>query len=404
MSAVTNAIAKLTNIEMWDSVRKFSPTFASHTSEATKELFTEAGFSELTSVDNTILNDFFRLSIRVSLNLINISSARDPLADKGFGEAYQLPYGGIIQRMAVDSIKPINPAYKNLRDGQSVDPFIVRKPKISERFYKQNFDYQSFITMQNFNLKQAFISEYGVSELVAGIMQGLENGWIIQKYTNKLEVLNAALSDENIKDNQLVGIDYTGNWTKEELTAFIQKAMDIVSMMVSVAQTSAFNMAGFSSVQDKTRLKLLIRSGYTNALRVQTLAGTYNPEQLDIGIDVIEVENFGGIKYQLTGGTPLFPAYNAYGEEIGLNEQEDQLVATHQITDPDVVAIDPNADIVAIIADKGFIFETYQNEYTVETIHNPRGLYDNYFASAPNNAIHYDRNYNFVVFKKAKKN
>ena len=401
MSAVTQAISKLTNIELWNAVRKYSPSFASHTAKATKDLFTEAGFAELTRVDNTILNDFLRLSVRVALQQVNISQARDPLADSGFGESYDNPWGAINQRIAVDSIKPVNPAYKNLQDGQSIDPFVVRKPKTSERFYQQNFDYQSFITMQDFNIKQVFISEYGVSELVAGIMQGLENGWIIQKYTNKLEVLNAALNDNQIKETQVVGVDYSGTWTDAELKAFIQTVMDTVSMMTISAQTSAFNMAGFASVQDKSRLKLLIRAGYTNALRVQTLAGTFNPDQLNTGVDIIEVENFGGIKYQLKGGAALYPAYNQFGEEIGLNEQENQLEATHQKTDADVVAVDPNADIVAILADKGFMFETYQNEYSVETIRNPRGKYDNYFASAPNNGIHYDRNYNFVVFKKA---
>ena len=84
-----------------------------------------------------------------------------------------------------------------------------------------------------------------------------------------------------------------------------------------------------------------------------------------------------------------------------MNEQEKQLVATHQTNDPDVVAIDPNKDVVAILADKGFMFETYQNNYNVEDIRNPRGKFENMFADAANNSIHYDRNYNFVVYKKA---
>lgn len=398
-AAVLAAIPKISNVDLWNAVRKYSPTFASHTAEATKDLFTERGFAELTNPDAKILNEFFQLSIRVALQQVNISHAQDPLAEAGFGEAYEQPFGGITQRMAVNSIKPVNPAYKNLQDGQSVDPFIVRKPEMNERFYEMNFDYQSFITLQDFNLKQIFISEYGVSELVAGVMEGLQNGWTIQRYTNKLQVLNAALNDPELKSTQQIGVDYAGEWTDESLKAFLLVVMNIVTMMTVSAQSSAFNMRGFSSTQDKSRLKLLIRAGYGNALRVQTLAGTFNPEMLNLGVDVVEVEHFGGITYQLSGGTPLYPAYNSLGEMIGLNEAEDQTTATHQPGDADVVAIDPNADVVAILADRGFVFETMQNEYRVETIHNPRGLYDNYWASAPNNGIHYDRLYNFVVFK-----
>ena len=392
------AIAKISNADLWNAVRKFSPTFRSHTAEATAELFTEKGFAQITNPDAKILNEFFQLSIRVALQQVNISHAKDPLAEAGFGEAYDQPFGGITQRMAVNSIKPINPAYKNLQDGQSVDPFIVRKPTMSERFYDQNFDYQSVITLQDFNLKQVFISEYGVSELVAGVMEGLQNGWTIQRYANKLEVLNAAINDAQLKATQKVTVDYTGTWTDAELKEFILAVMNVITSMTVSAQTSAFNMAGFASTQDKGRLKLLVRAGYNNALRVQTLVGAFNPDQLNLGIDVVEVEHFGGITYQTSAGAALYPVYSAYGEEIGHATTSGAQAAEYQTDSPDVVAIDPNADVLAVLADSGFMFETMQNEYRVETIHNPRGLYDNYWASAPNNGIHYDRVYNFVVF------
>lgn len=395
----TRAIARMTNAELWNAVRKESPTFASHTAEATADLFTEKGFAQLTNPDARILNEFFQLSIRVALQEVNISHAKDPLAEAGFGVAYDQPYGGITQRMAVNSIKPVNAAYNKLEDGKSVDPFIVRKPTMNERFFDMNFDYQSYVTLQDFNLKQVFISEYGVAELVAGVMEGLQNGWTIQRYTNKLQVLNAALKDTNLKPTQIQQIDYSGTWTNDELQAFILHVMDVVTSLSVTAQTSAYNMLGFASTQDKSRLKLLIRAGYKNALKVKTLAGTFNPDQLNLDIDTIEVEHFGGIEYQLQDGTKLYPAYSPEGEEIGLNTVEGSTTATYQPNSPDVVAVDTNADVVAILADYGFMFETMQNEYRVETIHNPRGLYDNYWASAPRNGIHYDRLYNFIVFK-----
>lgn len=398
-NTMTRAIAKLTNAELWNACRKASPTFASHTAEATKDLFTEKGYKELTNPNTSILNEFFQLSIRVALNVINISHAKDPLADAGFGESYDQPFGGITQRMAIESIKPVNPAF-NLVDGQSVDPYIVRKPKMAERFYDANFDYQSFITMQNFNLKQVFISEYGVSELVAGVMEGLQNGWTIQRYTNKLEVINAGLNDVSLQDTQLVEIDYT-NGTDEELKNFILVVKNIITAMTVSAQTSAFNAAGFATTQDKSRLKLLVRAGLKNNLDVKTLVGAFNPEYLNMGVDIIEVEHFGGIYYQLKADkSRLYPVYNSLGEEIGLAKEDGASAAAYTKTSPEVEAVDPNANVFAVLADKGWLFETIQNEYTVESIHNPRGLYDNMFASAPNNGIHYDRYYTFVAFIK----
>lgn len=392
------AIAKISNRELWDAVRKYSPTFRSHTAEATAELFTAKGFAQLTNPDAKILNEFLQLSIRVALQQVNISHAKDPLAEAGFGEAYDQPFGGITQRMAVNSIKPVSPAYRDLQDGQSVDPFVVRKPAMSERFYDANFDYQSYITLQDFNLKQVFISDYGVSELVAGVMEGLQNGWTIQRYANKLAVLNAAINDTALKPTQTITIDHSGTWTDADLKSFILSVKNVITSMSVTAQTSAYNMAGFASTQDKSRLKLLIRAGFKNALAVETLVGAFNPDQLSLGVDVIEIENFGGITYQTSAGAALYPVYSPAGEMIGLATTQGAQAAEYQTDSADVVSIDPNADVIAVLADQGFVFETLQNDYRVEAIHNPRGLYDNYWASAPNNGIHYDRVYNMVRF------
>ena len=63
----------------------------------------------------------------------------------------------------------------------------------------------------------------------------------------------------------------------------------------------------------------------------------------------------------------------------------------------DVVYLDPNSSVMAVIADKGAVFTSRQNGYTVEPQRNARGLYTNYFASSPNNTVAYDPLYNFVV-------
>lgn len=395
------AVAKMTNIELWNAARKESQTFESHTAEATKDTFTDAGFAAITRDGLGTLNEFFQLTLRIVLTRINISEARDPLADRGFGEVENVDRGGFTQRISFTSTLPVSPAFHDLQDGQSIDPYVIRKPKVNERFYGQNFDYQNFITLQDFNIKQIFLSNYGFSDMAVGILKGMANGWTIQKYVNKLETLNAALNDPNIKSSQIIGVSYDDTWTDDSLKDFIQTVLDVIDTMTIPAQSSQYNSYSFESIQETGRLKLLIRPGYKNALRVRTLVGAFNKEELNLGIDVIQVENFGGIYYETTAGVRLYPAYGKYGEVIGLNEQEKQNVATHQKTDADVRAVDPNADVVAILADKAFLFETIQNEYRVEAIHNPRGLYNNYWASAPNNGIHYDSLYNFVVFKKA---
>lgn len=395
-------MAKITNVELWNAIRAKYPTFASHTAEATKAMFTEQGFEALKQLPENPLNEFFGLLLRVYLQQVNISHAKDNLEDKGFGEYYDNPRGGFIQRMAINSIKPINPAYKGLQDGDAPNPFVVRKPTVTERFFKQNFDYASFVTIpDDFQMKQIFISEFGFDEFMAGIMEGLRNGYVIQVYENKLEVLNAAINSETypLQDTQQYTMEVTdaANMTDEELRNLILLLKNIASAIDLAPQTSAYNAAKFATTQEKDRLKMLIRPGILNAISVRTLAGAFNPGELSLPFDTIEVPNFGGLKpyKEETFQTPLYEVYNDFGECIGYAETEGATAVT--VPTEAVFWQDPNKDVIAVIADKGSVFYSQQNGYEVEPIRNPRGRYTNYWASSPNNTVAYDPVYTFVT-------
>ena len=392
----------ITNKALGDMIAKIYPSFKSHTAQLTADTFTERGFDRITQLDPTFVNDFFELSMRVWLNVVNISHAKDILAEKDFGETYDQPWGAIIQRLSTNSVKPISPGWVGLKDGDAPDPFVVRKPVVAERFWKQNFDYASMITVpDDFQMKQIFVSEYGMSEFMAGIMEGLQNGYTTQVYLNKLEALNAAIKSTKtpLRPNQIQTLEMSETPTDEQLRGMINAIKKIVAAMCDLGpQTDAFNAYGFNSTQDRGRLRLLLRQGYLPDLETNTLYAAFNRDNLETGIPIIQVPNFGGITYTY-GNNPLYPVYNSMGERIGWNTVDNQTTVT--VTDGNAVAVDPNADVMAVLADKGVVFECRQNPYTVEPIRNPRGRYVNYWSSSPNNTIAYDSLYNMVVFKKA---
>lgn len=401
LSALARAI---TNADLWDSLRGIYPNFSSHTSKATAELFTARGYENIAKYDASVLNDFFNLSIRVWLNIINISHAEDKLASADFGEYYDQPWGGYIQRMAIESVRPISPSYNGLQNGDSPDPFVVRKPVTKERFWLQNFDYQSMITAPDeFRRKQIFVSEYGMSEFMAGIMEGLQNGYTLQVYTNKLEAINSALNSTTnpLQDSQKWEVSFANANapTSGELQAFTISVKNAIEALTIAPQTSAFNAYKFGSTQDKSRLRLLVRQGYKAPLSVEVLANAFNKGELDLDVPIIVVPDFGGMQPYLEEGltTPLYPVYDDLGTTIGYNTTANQSSVT--VETDNVFWKDPNKNTYAILADKGVIFECSQNPYTVEPIRNPRGLYTNFWASSPNNTIAYDPAYNMIVFQ-----
>lgn len=391
----------LSNVNLWNEIRSAYPSFASHTSKGTADLFTERGWEAINTTDRQAVDEFFNLSIRTMLIAVNISHAKDTLEEKGFGEYFDAPFGGIVQKMATTSIKPVSPVYRNYKNGDSVDPYKVRLPEVKDRAFKQNFDYQSWITIPDeFTRKTIFISEFGMSEFMAGIMEGLQNGYKIQKYENKLEVLNKAINSTKypLKDTQKMEVTIAGDTaTSDELVQLILAVKNVVSAMDLAPVTGAYNALSYESTQDLSRLKLLIRPGYKAQIETLVLANAYNQERLDLPIDTIEVPDFGGIEHYADEGHTqrLYPHYDENGAEDGWSTSEGGELYTGE-----VYTYDPNENVIGMIADKGLVFECKQNPYTVEPIRNPRGMYTNYWVNCPGGTVAVDPIYNMVVIEK----
>ena len=333
--------------------------------------------------------------------------------------------------MAINSIKPVTPAFKGLEDGDSVDPFIIRKPKMNERFFQQNFDYQSFITLQDFQVKTIFINDYGMGEFLAGIMLGLENGYKIQKSVNTKEAMNKAINstDYPLQDSQVINVtwDFTAEPTSAMLTGYLLAIDDLITSMTTCEQTSAYNAMKFADTVDTNELVMVTRAGIKNRIKLSLEVGAYNPEKLAIPVDeILEVQDFGGLRPYMNGENNtkayLQPIYDKNGEQVAYVDASVTVngPATYQAatgkwivnitsggttadTNDTVVTPDgfedPNADVLAIICKKGLLFENRQNPYEVRPIMNPRGLYTNYWASSPNNAINIDPLYTMVVIR-----
>ena len=141
------AINYVSNVDLWNLLRDKYPNFKNHTSKGTADMFDEKGYEALQRTDVNAINEFYELSLRVMLQMVNISEAKDPFDIADVGENFTNAYGGYIQRIAIPSVKPVSPSWKGLKNGESVDPYVVYKSEAKERFFQANFDYQSLITI-----------------------------------------------------------------------------------------------------------------------------------------------------------------------------------------------------------------------------------------------------------------
>ena len=396
---------KFTNAAMWNALRVKYPSFASITAEATADFFNERGWGELSRNNIPALNEFFELSMRVAFQKIDIAKVKTRLKESGLVETYGEENGNYLQRISMEVIKPLSPAYRNLQNGSSVDPFVVRKPEAKERFFQRNSDYASGITIQDFQLKNIFLNEYGMSSFVAGIMAGLENGYKEQMELNVYKCLHEAINSATkpLQDTQKIELtSWTdGGATEAELLDFITQLQDLATAMDTSITQKGFNANAFETAVDKEDHVVLVRAGIMNQIkRMKALNVHYGEgsEMLEIPFKIVEVQDFGGIKYQ-ANGTDLFPHYDALGAVDGFATTDGGEKA-YDLDSTAVTTIDTDANILAVVAQKGVIFENIANPYSVEPIRNPRGLYNNYWASAPDNTIAYDANYDLITISK----
>lgn len=425
-----SAIAGVSNAQLWDLARKEDPAFASHTSKATADMFTDRGWEAIQRSGVGLINEWFGVSLRIAFQMLNVATAKNPLAGIGLVEVYDTPNGGYVQRMAMGAVKPVSPAYRGLVDGATVDPFVVRKPEITERFFAQNFDFQNLITHQDFQVKTIFVNEYGMGQVLAGIMEGLQVSYTKQEYYNTLECLNAALNSTNypLKSSQVVNLT---SWTDAapttaELTELIKVGKNIGRYMESVASTDKYNAAGFDSLTNVSDYVMLVRPDILTDIEVMNALNA--PGSVTFPFEVHAVENFGGmVPYTINASTgaadaqvqPIYdelgtcvayvdatatvngPAKLVNGKWVVNVTTGGQTADTNQtVTDSEITWVDGNSDVLAVIAQRGLIFENAQNPYTVESIRNPRGMYDNFIANRPGTAIVFDYYRNMIVIRK----
>lgn len=402
----------VSNVAFWNAARAKDPTFAAHTSKGTEELFTERGWEMLQSTNPTAVSEFFNISIRTMFLDVKVADAKDLFAGSGLVQKYATSMAGFLQRMSIPTIKPITPKYTSddVYNGNSVDMQKIRIPDSSERFFRMNFNYQSLLTLSDMRAKQIFTNMYGMEAYLAGFAKALRNGYTIQHSLNVKECLHAALTSEisPLQDTQEIELNsWTDNAvTEAEIKGLVRTVDDIVDAMTTTESTDAYNAYLFdSAIMGTGDLLMLIRPEYMNIIK--TGIDPFNDDRFKFPIEHLKVNNFGGIYYTVeveSEDVQVYPYVDAFGTPIKgkyTTTAGTLLEGDPDYEEDDVTIHDPHEDVIAIIAQKGVIFEAEQNPYRVEVPpRNVAGQYQNYWANSPENGINYDPIYNLVVIKK----
>lgn len=506
-------LAKLSNVDIWNMCRAKDKNFANVTAEGTADLFTEKGFTALTNEDINILGDFYKLSVRIAFQSLEVAKARDIFERVDLVEVYNTTEGGggMVQRIYLGGVDALDPQFKEWNKYETKSPFMdLGSVPVDQSFWKQNFDFQSGITLAEFDIKRYFLNPYGMGQFLAGYMAALDNCYKIQKATLEKEMVSEAINNTKypLKETQIysVGGFDLGSASTAQVVETIKTMKNVKTAVNSVIQSGAYNAAGYETTWDiDSDSVCLVRAGvktdlesvnklnapgfgtdipFDNIVEVTDFGGlqTWVPQEgTEATIDTGITDNFGTLVYPVTinlgtGCDVVLTAdlvdtnYKLHFELTGPNAMEyritdvnyplngtgsswekvNRIDGTHfdsraavagirvltqikivhgvqvyqaydemgavikngysftkggsydpSIDATNVTVVDPNADVLCVVMQKGALFADMQNSYAVRTNGlNARTLRQTMWASLPNAILAYDHHRGVIVFTK----
>ena len=258
-----------------------SSTYQERIPEATQDNIREIGNAMLTyeSTQNEFLN---ALVNRIARVIITSKSYQNPLRmfKKGV-----LEFGETIEEIFV-----------NIARAHQFDPAVAEKevfkreiPDVNAVFHKMN--YQNFYktTISNEQLRQAFLSYQGISDLIARIVDSLYTGSEFDEFLVMKQLIVDAANDGKM---YAVTIPEVTPDNAKTIVAKIKGGSNSMEFM-----STAYNSMGVLNYTKKENQIFLIDAAFDAMIDVEVLASAFNMSKAEFMGQRVLIDNFG----ELTG-------------------------------------------------------------------------------------------------------
>lgn len=261
-----------------------------------------------------------------------------------------LEYGETIEEIFVNLAKP----YQYDPAVAENEVFKRRIPDVRASFHSMN--YQKFYptTVSNDQLRQAFLSWQGITDLIGKIIEQVYTGanydeFIVMKYM----IAQAALKGEIYPVNVPA---VTADNARSVTTTMVAQARKLSYM------SSQYNLAGVNTYTDPKFLYMILTTDIESIFDVEVLALSFNMNKAELIGRQIGVDGFGIIDEERLKKIFADDPYTSY---VPFTEEQKTALAS----------------IAGLMVDESW-FMIFDNYYNMTEIYNPQGLYWNYFYHA----------------------
>lgn len=256
-----------------------------------------------------------------------------------------LEFGETIEEVFVNIAKPFqfDPAVAE------TNVFKREIPDVRAAFHIMNYQKYYKATISNDQLRQAFLSWQGITDLIAKIVDAMYTGANYDEFQTMKYLLARHIVDGHMYPVQIPTVS-------NESMKTIVSAVKGISNLFTFA-SSDYNLAGVTTYSNKTDQYMIVNSKFDATMDVEVLASAFNMNKAEFAGRRVLVDSFGSLDTARLA--ELFKDDTTY-QEIG----QDTLNALD--------------DIPAVIVDRDWfmIFDNYQN-FTEQ--YNGEGLYWNYW-------------------------
>ena len=256
-----------------------------------------------------------------------------------------LEFGETIEEIFVNIAKPFqfdpNVAETNL--------FKREIPDVRSAFHIMNYQKYYKTTIQNDQLRQAFLSWQGITDLIAKIVDSMYTGanydeFQTMKYMLAKHILNGRMYP--------VTIPTVSDANMKSIVSIIKGVSNNYEFM-----SNKYNVAGVQNFSKKKDQYLLINSNFDATMDVEVLASAFNMDKAEFTGKRVLVDSFGSLDIERLN--ILFADDPTYTE----------------ISESDLQALDA---IPCVLVDKDW-FMIFDNFYNFTEQYNGEGLYWNYW-------------------------
>lgn len=434
---VAQGIASISNATFLKEAVNMAPQYASIASKVSNGIFTDSNVEALrtlpTGADN--LTEIYGLFMLVAAQRFDGVDFRNVFENMGILDRQNLPLGEYVGQFKVARLESVNPGFDGLKDGDSPDQFEFRPFETEEIFYGgKNKDYQNFFSFKQYDLKRGLMKENGIGQILSLVYQAVDLDRVTKEESEYKEVLNRAIHSTQfplqgtqkfvLAEPTATVANFTADsFTKEELDSLCLALGNIDEELRTASYTTAFNADKIPGSLNPDDYVLIVRKGYKNKIQ-QLIANIYHQTFYDrIPFKTHVLSDFGGIEYYADAAftTELQVVYDRHGAPVGLvnasytnvspAEQQSngtytvkygaQQGSTATVTKfAEAYKKDPNEEIMALIVEKGFLFELIQNPFLVQNAPNYRGQYVTTWFSQEANYIGWNCRKGFITISR----